>query len=200
MNAIPTTMTRRFRGQRSGDGLGVIGLLVVVGLSACGPSIDAPPEVQQWMLGVFSNRQPEGSSDYGYVTQYHVYDDFEVDKIDFNSGGQSSIRRRRWEPRGVDSFAMFPAEEERTIISEWLVHPREGASLDCGPYDVVTIYGPTSSQPGPQPNPETIHRGAVCVYAYDCTPTPDDPDACFGFAYTLDWCDEPPPPCEDPDG
>lgn len=201
MSSIPKTMVRRSRWRWLGHGgLGTARLLMAAGLAACGPSVMEAPEAQPWMLGVFSNREPERSSDYGWVTQYHVYDDFELDMRNFNAAGPSSEHRRTWEPRGDNSFVMFPAEDERTSISEYLVRPKEGASLNCGPYQVVTVYGPQASQPGPQPNPETIHRGAVCVYPYDCTRTPDDPDACHGSAYTLEWCDEPPPLCEDPEG
>lgn len=184
-------------------GLTAAGLVALGCLGACGPSTNEPPEIQQWMLGVFSNHLPVDHSDTDEIIQYHVYDDFTVAMIFFNGiRNEVGEYRRRWEPRSDDAFAMFPAEEEPAsgIISEYMVRPREGASVGCGPYEVIKFHVPTTSQPGPQPNPQTIHRGAVCARPYDCTPPPDDPDACFGFAYTLEWCDEPPPPCEDADG
>jgi hypothetical protein len=207
MDTIQTTAARRHDGGARWrwlrrKGLGAAGLLALSCLSACGPNVTEPPKVQDWMLGVFSNRQPVDQSDTDEITQYHVYDEFALDMLYFNGiRNRVGEYRRRWEPRGDDSFAMFPAEDEgTTAISEYLVRPKEGASLDCGPYEVVTVYGPESSQPGLQLSSDMMHRGAVCARPYDCTPPPDDPDACWGLAYTLEWCDEPPPPCEGPDG
>jgi hypothetical protein len=206
MDTIQTTAARRHDGGARWrwlrrKGLGAAGLLALSCLSACGPNVTEPPKVQEWMLGAFSHRQPVDHSDTDEVIQYHVYDTLEVSALVVNINGLVSEFHRVWEPRGEDSFAMFPAEEELDshIISEYLVRPEEGASVECGPYEVIKFRGPESSQPGAAPNPETIHRGAVCARPYDCTPPPDDPDACWGLAYTLEWCDEPPPPCEGPD-
>lgn len=204
MNAFPTAATQRrarWRCFRRGA-LVAADLLVLSCLGACGPSASEPPKVQEWMLGVFSDRQPVGHSDTDAVIQYHVYDTLEVSALVVNVSGPVSEFHRVWEPRGDDAFAMFPAEEEldSDTTAEYLVRPSEGASVDCGPYEVVTVRGPASDDPGPRPNPETIYRGAVCSRPYDCAPPPDDPDACWGLAYTLEWCDEPPPPCEDEPG
>ena len=208
MDTIPTTAARRHdwgaRWRWLGHGrLGAANLLVLLCLGACGPSVSEPPKAQEWMLGVFSNRLPVDESDTNGVTQYHVYDDFKLDMLYFSSRHQVGEYRRVWEPRGDDAFAMFPAEEELDsgIISEYVIRPKEGASVECGPYEVIKFRRPGSSQPGPSSSPETIYRGAVCARAYDCTPPPDQPDACWGLDYTLEWCDEPPPPCEEePDG
>ena len=138
-------------------------------------------------------------SDTDEITQYHLYDDFALDMLYFNGINNQAVgeHRRRWDPRGDDAFAMFPAEDEpgSTSTIEYLVRPKEGASVECGPYEVTKFR-----DSGVAPNPETIHRGAVCARPYECTPPPDDPDACWGLAYTLEWCDEPPPPCEDEAG
>lgn len=137
MALIPTTTGRRHEpGALSRwlrrNGSGAVRLVVLSCLVVCGPSIGAPPEVQQWMLGVFSSHQPVNSSDTHVVIQYHVYDTLEVSALVVTVNGPVSDFRRVWEPRGDDAFAMFPSEEEpgTTAVSEYVVRPEEGASAE----------------------------------------------------------------------
>lgn len=163
------------------------------------PDVAEPVEVQPWMLGVFSNREPEELTDYPGVQHYYVYDNFEIVTMNVSRGldDPTDVKRRKWEPRSEDSFAMFRGEDElSSVVTEYLVGPKAGHSSKCGPYEVVTIRGPESSNPGPQPNPEIIIRGAVCQRIVPCPEDTDDgTEGCGGYA--MEWCDEPPPPCED---
>ena len=183
--------------------------LMLIGLTACGPNVEEQPTVQEWMLGTFSSREPEAWTENSAVQHYRFLEGMEAER--FTSWGCGSeadyVASRTWEPRTSDSLAMFPQEGEAGLmhVLEYIVRPEPGASVACGPYEVIEVRRDGTTAPY-----SPIIRGEVCARDYPPCPHPV-PEDCEGHLWEpterCGWpCggselvqqDEPPPGCEDP--
>jgi hypothetical protein len=193
--------------------LGLVGVVAGAVVGGCGPSLpavgqggsgssgDVDPEIlepEPWMIGVFSNKVPGTYDDGGQVTQLHMYDTLDCEVVQFNYGHEAWRRWRRWEPQGLDSFLMYRGEDDVNPDANrwWEVRPREDATATCGPWELVSVSGPGTTNEGREvvEHPPFI-RGEVCP---ERRPDGCDPELIECEPWIFVWCDgEPPPPCEE---
>lgn len=139
--------------------------------------------VEDWMLGVFSDREPGLSFD-GRAVRFRVMAGGSLDYESINSDGVRFAISRTWEYDGADAILMLPGEDEDELVKahdSWSI-TRAGS---CGPYEFEQLYDGE-----PRVELGELFRGELCSRPRtdECT---GECDCC-----ELYWC-EPPPPCSD---
>jgi len=163
----------------------MIGVLVFVACG-CGPSADgASPSDASWLLGVYSLQAPTTPGG------QESAENNDVDRYTFEEAG-AGVRQKISGTRVVDEFVLT---WELKSVEEAFAHlvPYDEANddsyiirpgLDCNTIELTYVH-PNGGTLGPAP----LYRGEVCARA------PDPETHAYFERY---WCDEPPPPCEDP--
>jgi hypothetical protein len=155
-------------------------------LAACGPRVPEIEDPPDWMLGVFSY-DPGG--DWG-VPQFHVRPDGTLDV--YMSDG------REEQPEYL-STRTWHLEDDDTLIysnlpdSSWAREYAVTRGPACGPHPHFDRFGTDR-----EIRNGAWVRGALCLYF---GPPPEGEEGCDPCEreWWIDWCDEPPPPCDEGD-
>ncbi len=149
-------------------------LLLAVGLSAC----DAGSP--DWVLGTFSN-QPNAVG-LTSIVHYEFREDGTFARTQVRGCGdnpQELYEEHQWR-RVEDSLVVVGIVREGGAVEEWRVRPGE----TCNLVEVEQVSN------GLVRGTLTLERGAVCLY--ELPPCEINCESC-----ATEWCDEPPPPCDD---
>ncbi len=160
------------------------GLLLLPFLTAaCGPETNDNDKSDDWLLGVFSNRNV-GDSSPGLdgVGRYEFRDDGTL-TIGGVSGCEKNIvtvtDEYQWTRKGDDAVVVELPED--SAVEEWRISP----GSDCSWVQVEWL------QDDEVANTTGWIRGAVCMKELPPCPEGTSCETCETI-----WCDEPPPPCE----
>jgi hypothetical protein len=157
-------------------------------LAACGPRVPEIEDPPDWMLGVFSL---DPGSDTG-VANFHVHADGSLDVYVSDGSGQ---------PPMYQSTRLWHMEDDETLVhtpllpqeEHWAREYRVTQGPSCGPHPRFRRFGSDREiRSG-----EWV-RGARCLYF---GPPPEVEEGCDPCEreWWIDWCDEPPPPCDEGD-
>lgn len=158
-------------------------------ISACGPSVDSPPVVLDWMLGTFSAPPPGEHFDAGSGVHYVVREDMILELRSVTENGVKPLSEHTWRPSGTDVFTYYyEGEEDPDEAFSWFEVTRGD---DCRVVEDRSVRAD-----GVVGLPQQLYRGVICVD--DITePCPPEEAEC-GTHEIFYWCEEP-PPCEDDD-
>lgn len=163
---------------------------LVLGMAACGPERRAAeddaaddPDVP-WLMGVFTRQAVGTSFSTRFSTQYEFREGGEGVVWE---NGQNGMSRRpsadpnlRWEAQGPTRVRVEQLEQRGG--NPFIVAPTSNCNeLRRG--DVVNMIEPSDGE-----LLEQLYRGELCVTS--------SPEA-IGGQYEFDYCDAPPPPCDE---
>ena len=150
---------------------------------ACGPRAgNASPTDATWLVGVYSLQAPTTTEAADSLVDRYTFEEDGAavrQKISFERvAGESSLT---WELETAEEAAVYPVPFDEDADTWYSIRPGAG----CNTLE-FTYMRPSGNPLGPA----TLHRGEVCARQ-------PDPKA-FPTYFERYWCDEPPPPCEDP--
>jgi hypothetical protein len=157
--------------------------LLAVALSGCS-KVEADAE-SDWMLGTFSARYP-GDSTIGLasVGHYEFLEDGtlkEVAVVGCQANQEEPVREYKWRRDGDQRVIVDVPPPDNEVFQSWIIIPGE----DCNSVQVHMI------QDDEVEATITLWRGAVCLWELP----PCEAGSCPSCV--TDWCDEPPPACEE---
>lgn len=149
---------------------------------ACGPRAgNASPTDATWLVGVYSLQAPTTTEAADSLVDRYTFEEDGAavrQKISFERvTGETSLT---WELATAEAAFVYPAPFNEDEDVSYSLRP----GADCNTL-AFTYLEPNGATLGPA----SLYRGEVCARA----PDPEVPSY-----YERYWCDEPPPPCEDP--